>query len=443
MSLRIYSDKIIIFSYFAGIILAGSALLMLPISWAGQEPLRYIDALFTSTSAVCVTGLTAVDTASYTRFGQTVIALLIQFGGLGIITFATIYVALPKKKISVINRNMIKDFYIEEVEYNPKEIVKHILITTLVIEGAGSLLLYCRFSGLKDGLFVSVFHSISAFCNAGFSTFSDNLEGYVGDPLVNIVIMLLIILGGIGFLVIRELIKLAKGEKRRLSTHSRIAISMTAILVLGGAVIFFSLESNHAFRDMPLGTKILASFFQSVTPRTAGFDSVVQSRFSNASVLVTMLLMFIGACPGSTGGGIKATTFFVLVMAALRGTDSDGRLNIRKRSISSETILKAVGIVGKGILIVGIATVSILIFERNVVIHGSVGIITVLFEVISAFGTVGLSLGITSSLIPASKMVIILTMFAGRVGLFAMTLPNGRRQLARSVHLPEADVMVG
>lgn len=441
--MRISRDKAIILSYFSGIILAGSALLMLPLSWKGPLPLHYIDALFTSTSAVCVTGLITVDTALYTRFGQAVIMALIQAGGLGIITFATLYVALPHKKISLVNSRMIKDFYIGEVEYSPKAIIRSILIVTFSIETLGFLLLLCRFGSLDDGAFVALFHSVSAFCNAGFSTFSTNLEGYVGDPLVSIAVMLLIISGGLGFLVFRDMGKVLVRRKRFLSTHSRIVLGMTSLLVVAGAAVFFFLESLHSLRGQALGTKVLASFFMSVTPRTAGFDTIAPSRLSDASTLLTMFLMFVGASPGSTGGGVKTTTLFILAMAALRGTDEEGRLAIGRRSISPGNILKAVGIVGKGILIVFASTILVLVFEKPFVSTGQIGLVEVLFEVISAFGTVGLSLGITPGLVSASKLVLVGTMFAGRIGLFAMSLPARDRRIEHYVGLPETDVMIG
>jgi len=443
MSMRLSRDKIIILSYFSGVILAGAALLMLPISWMGPTPLHYIDALFTATSAVCVTGLITVDTALYSIFGQAVIAALIQAGGLGIITFATIYVAIPRKKISLVNRRMIKDFYIDEVEYNPRKIIESILLVTLAVEGLGFLLLYSRFGRLKDGAFIALFHSISAFCNAGFSTFSTNLEGYVGDPLVNITIMLLIIAGGLGFIVFRDLAKTILGHKRYLATHSRIALGMTAVLVVGGAALYFFLESRHSLKGLPFGTRILASFFMSVTPRTAGFDTVAPARLSDASTLLTMFLMFVGASPGSTGGGVKTTTLFVLVMATLRGTDEKGRLAIGRRSISPQAVIKAISIVGKGLLIVFSSTILILLIERPMVATGAIGLVEVLYEVISAFGTVGLSLGITPGLFSASKLVLIATMFAGRIGLFTMSLPAREERIERDVGLPETDVMVG
>lgn len=436
-------DKLIIFGYFLGIILMGSFLLELPLSWQGGKALPYIDSLFTSTSAVCVTGLTTVDTSLYSRFGQTVIALLIQFGGLGLITFATVYAAMPKKRISLVSRGIIKDYYIDEVDYDPKRIVRHIMLTTAVIESVGTLFLYLHFRTLKDGLFVSAFHAISAFCNAGFSTFPNNLEGYVADPVVSLTISGLIVLGGIGFMVMSDVGKCIRGKKKRLSSHSRVAIGMTSALIVAGTLLFLFLEWNHAMRHLSPAAKILAAIFQSVTPRTAGFDTIEQGKLSDASILITMFLMFIGASPASTGGGIKTTTFFVLIAVALRGVDEKGRLPVDRRSISSETIIKAVGIVGKSVLILIISTTAVLTFERGSVIGGRVGLVEVLFEVISALATVGLSMGITSSLAVGSKLILILTMFAGRVGLFAMALNSGARRIDHYVDLPDTNLLVG
>ena len=442
MGIRISSTKVVIFGYFIGIILAGSFLLMLPFSWRGEEPLRYIDALFTSTSAVCVTGLITVDTALYSRFGQFVVALLIQTGGLGIITFATIYLAAPRKRISLVNRAIIKDYYIEEVEYNPKEMIRHILTMTLVIEGLGAGLLYIRFRNLPDGLFMAVFHAVSAFCNAGFSTFSDNLEGYVRDPIVNFTIMSLIVSGGIGFLVMKDIALCLRGKKRRLSYHSRMALGVTAFLIFGGAAAFLALEHGRAMASLAIGEKVMASLFASVTPRTAGFDTILPSAFSTPSVLLTILLMFIGASPGSTGGGVKTTTFFVAVLAAFKGTDERDNLAVGKRSVSAQTILKAFSVIGKGVGIVLAGVILVLLAERGRP-GSSIGLTQALYEVVSAFGTVGLSLGITASLGDFAKMVLILTMFAGRVGLFAMSLPRSSRRIDRYADFPSTDVLIG
>jgi trk system potassium uptake protein TrkH len=441
MRMRLSSDKIVIFSFFVAAILIGSLLLSLPMSWKGEEPLEYIDALFTATSAVCVTGLITVDTAMYSRLGQTLIALLIQAGGLGIISFATIYVAMPRTRVSVASRGIIKDFYLEEVEHDPKRIVRDIVLATFAIEGLGAILLSFRFGNLADGWFVSLFHAISAFCNAGFSTFPTNFEAYVGDPLVNLTVIGLILAGGIGFMVLRDLARRAAGRSRRLSLHSRIAVLTSLALVLFGAIVFHALERAHAMRELSAFGRILASLFQAVTPRTAGFNTLPQNSLSGGSQLLTMLLMFIGASPGSTGGGVKTTTFFVLLMAALKGTDEKDRLNLGGRSITPKTVIKAVGIVVKALAIVMTSAFLVLVLERS---SGSeVGMIQVFFESVSAFATVGLSLGITPALSSASKLVLVLTMFAGRVGLFAMAIPRPGRAIEHWADRPTADLMVG
>jgi trk system potassium uptake protein TrkH len=443
MGIRISRDKIVILSYFSGIILAGASILMLPGAWTGPNPLRFIDALFTSTSAVCVTGLITVDTALYSRFGQAIIMALIQFGGLGIITFATLYVALPRSRISLVNQAIIKDYFIGEVEYDPKRIIRQILVTTAVVEGLGAFLLLARFRGMKDALFVSAFHAVSAFCNAGFSTFSTSLEAYVGDPLVSLTICGLIICGGMGFIVFRDLGIRLRGKRKRLTTHTRIVLLVTFCLLVGGSLLFFWLERWHAMRDLPLGSKILASLFLSTTPRTAGFDTINPASLGHTSTLLTILLMFIGASPGSTGGGVKTTTFFIVLLAALKGADEEGRVSLGSRSLGISSILKAFGVVGKGLMIIIVSTAAILLLERGRVAGGGVSLVEAVYEVTSGFATVGLSLGITPGLLAGSKLVLILTMFAGRIGLFAMSLPGGARRIDRWARLPEADVMIG
>jgi trk system potassium uptake protein len=441
MKIRIGRDKIFLLGYFIGIILLGSLLLFLPAAWKGAGRLRYIDALFTSTSAVCVTGLTTVDTALYTRFGQVIIMCLIQMGGLGLITFATLYIALPRRRISIVSRGLISDYSLSEVEYQPKRIIRSILALTFAIEGVGMLLLNMRFRRLGLPFFVSAFHAVSAFCNAGFSTFSDNLEGFVFDPVVNFTVMALIVSGGIGFIVIRDLGKTLTRERNHLSYHSVVVLRTTGALILAGAAAIFILEYDTALKGMSLGQKIMASLFASITPRTAGFDTIVPNKFGTGSVLVTMLLMFIGASPASTGGGVKTTTFFILVMTALRYREGADSVEFRGRAITGHTVFKAVGVVVKGILIVITAVILVEVFEQT---RGNpLPSIDVLYEVISSFGTVGLSLGITPGLGDASKTILILTMFVGRVGLFAMALPKTGRQIGGYATLPGAELMIG
>lgn len=439
MSIHIGRDKILILTYFIFVILLGSALLAIPGVFSGGR-LRYVDALFTSTSAVCVTGLITVDTAQYSRLGQIIIMLLIQTGGLGIITFATIFLALPRQRISIVNKGVISDYALSEVEYQPKVIIRSIVKYTLCFEAIGAAAYAIRFRALGYPFFYAVFHAVSAFCNAGFSTFSDNLESFVTDPIVNFTTMSLIVIGGIGFIVIRDLRKYLTGERTHLSYHSKIVFETTAALIFVGAAIFFLLERNAAMSGLNFPQKIMASLFQSVTPRTAGFDTIAQNRFSQGSQLLTMVLMFIGASPASTGGGVKTTTFFILVMTAFRYKDTSDLVNHGGRSLMPRTVYKAVGIVVKGVLVVFAASVIIILTEAWA--GRPVTLVAAVFETISAFGTVGLSQGITSSLHSLSKIVLIVTMFIGRVGLFALALPKANRDVEGYARLPAADIMI-
>lgn len=441
MSIRIGRDRTLLLGYFLGTILLGSWFLSLPAAWQGSGRLRYIDALFTATSAVCVTGLTTVVTADFSRFGQIVILCLIQMGGLGLITFATLYLALPRQKISIVSRGLISDYALSEVEYQPKAIIRSIVGLTFLIEGLGMLILHLRFGKLGLPFFVSAFHAVSAFCNAGFSTFPDNLEGFANDALVNFTIIGLIVAGGIGFIVLRDIGKFIAREKKQLSYHSSIVLKVTAALIAAGAVAILFLEFNVALSGMNLGQKIMASIFASVTPRTAGFDTILPSKFGTASILVTILLMFIGASPASTGGGVKTTTFFIVMMTAFKYRDGADAVDYRGRSIRGHTIFKAIGIMVKALVIILAAAIAIEVLERS---RGNVlSSIEAIYEVVSAFATVGLSLGITPSLGEVSKLVIILTMFIGRVGLFAIALPRVGRKIEGYASLPSAELIIG
>ena len=439
MSIHIGRDKLLILAFFISVIVLGSLLLVIPGVFSGGK-LHYIDALFTSTSAVCVTGLITVDTAQYSRLGQIIIMLLIQTGGLGIITFATLFLALPRQRISIISKGVISDYALSEVEYQPKVIIRSIVKYTLCFEAIGAIAYAIRFRALGFPLFYAIFHAVSAFCNAGFSTFSDNLESFVTDPTVNFTTMFLIVIGGIGFIVIRDLRKFLLGERTHLSYHSKVVFKTTAALIFGGAAIFFILERNASMSGLTLPQKIMASLFQSITPRTAGFDTIAQNRFSHGSELLTMILMFIGASPASTGGGVKTTTFFILIMTAFRYKDSSDLVNHNGRSIMPRTVYKAIGVVVKGILIVFVASILIILTEAWA--GRPVSLVAAVFETISAFGTVGLSQGITSSLHGVSKAVLIITMFVGRVGLFALALPKTNRDVEGYARLPTADIMI-
>jgi trk system potassium uptake protein len=444
--LRLSSDKVLIFTYFTGVILAGSLSLMLPAAWTGAAPLKYIDALFTSTSAVCVTGLTSVDTAIYSTYGQTAVMALIQLGGLGLITFTTLLIMMPRRKVSLVNRGIVKDFSIDEIEHEPKAIMRNILIVTFAVEGAGALSLFTAF--LRDGvahpLFAAVFHAVSAFCNAGFSTFSTNLEAYAGNAHVSLTVASLIVIGGLGFVVVEDLVKRVLGRKRRISFYSGTVLRTTGALILAGCLFFSIAEWSGAYAHLDPVHKVLAGLFQSITPRTAGFDTIVQSTLSPYSVLFTMGLMFIGGSSGSTAGGIKTSTFFILLMLAIKGADdTNGTLPVRGRAISNSTVIKAVQIAIKAMMLVIIGVVLMCIAEAGKIASGQMKVIEVMFEVFSAFGTVGLSLGITAKLSVAGKMIIILVMYAGRVGLVAMALPRPGKSIEKLVDFAGADHIVG
>jgi trk system potassium uptake protein TrkH len=438
-------DRFFLFTYFISIILLGSVLLWIPAAWKGPQRLPYIDALFTATSAVCVTGLTAVDTSLYSLFGKTVVMLLIQFGGLGIITFTTIFLANPRGKISLANRKLIGDFYIPSIEDDPRRIVRSIILFTFIIEGLGTLFLYSRFrlTVRERPVFTSVFHAISAFCNAGFSTFTDNFEGYVTDPLVNFGLMLLIVTGGLGFVVIEDLLERLIGRRRRLSLHTKLVVEMTIILVFVGAAVYLMFEWGNAYASLNAAQKVMASLFQSVTPRTAGFDTVAQPGLSFPSKVFTFLLMYVGASPASTGGGIKTTTFFVIMVMILRGSEAREDIRIFRKKVSTGSINRGMMLALRAIAVLAIAVFALTVTELLLSPHQKKLFIDVVFEVFSAFGTVGLSLGLTPLLSGAGKLVIILTMFSGRVGMSALAISLPRRLPKRAVDIPEEEVLIG
>jgi trk system potassium uptake protein TrkH len=445
MSKAVRSERFYLFSYFIGVIVVGALLLWLPVSWKGEGRLAWVDALFTATSAVCVTGLITVDTAQYTLLGQTVILLLIQFGGLGIITFSTFLLVRPRLKLSMTSYRVIKGFSLDSIESKPLAIVRQIVVSTLAIEALGAVVLYFGFRATVPSRlgFTAVFHAISAFCNAGFSTFSTNLEGYVADPTVSLTVMALIVLGGIGFVVLQDVRDtLILGWKRALSLHSRSVLLMTLILVLTGAGLFLLFEHRLAYAALRLPHRVMAAFFQAVTPRTAGFDTVLQSSLTVSSKMLTLLLMFIGGASGSTAGGIKVNTFFIVTLLAVRGADEHGEVSAFRRKIPSKTLDNAVIFTMKALMLLFAVCFLLTVTERFFALREGL-FIEYVFETFSAFGTVGLSLGITPFLSIPGKLLIIATMFMGRVGLLALAIPSGQRIPVHLLDYPEEEVMVG
>jgi len=435
--IRFNAPRAVAFS-FAGAILAGTILLTFPTATVDGRGASFLDALFTATSATCVTGLIVKDTPAYfSFFGQIVILILIQAGGLGIMTYST-FLALILGRFTLGQRRMVQEMM--EEERNVLSMVLYILRMTFLLELAGAGLLFLRwvfyFDSPAEALYYSVFHSISAFCNAGFALFSDSLSAFVADPIINLTIVGLIVLGGLGFVVVYEIGTGMRRSRRRISTHTRLVITTSAALILLGFFVIFFFEFDGALVEYSLPAKLWASLFQSVTPRTAGFNTVPINALSQVVLTVLVMLMFIGASPGSTGGGIKTTTFSVLLLSlstTLRGKEE---ITMMRRSIHAGVIIKALALLVSGLLIVALFFFMLLISEDQ-------SFLPLLFETVSAFGTVGLSTGLTPSLSPVGKLLVLLLMYVGRIGplTLGLALAAGIRK-KRSVY-PEARILIG
>jgi trk system potassium uptake protein TrkH len=434
--------------YFLGAIILGSILLSLPIS-ASRTPVGYINALFTSTSAVCVTGLTVVDTGKdFSLFGQIVILILIQLGGLGIMTFATVLFAAFGSKLSFGDRLGLSHSFLADEKGKHISLLRAVLVTTLIVEFIGAILLFIKFKpdySMGKAVYYAVFHAVSAFCNAGFSPFSNSLENYHNDISMILIFAGLIIAGGLGFAVIGELYDKFKNRQSKLSLHTKLCLIGTAALLILGTAAFLVAEYRNTFSEHSLLKGIANSFFQAVTSRTAGFNTINQGQLTEVSIMATIILMFIGACPGSTGGGIKITTLMVILLLVYNRFVGRNYVTVFRRSISNESIIRALTVFILAILVV-ILSLGILMFIEekplaHQIAHGWLG--ETVFEVVSAFGTVGLSLGMTSKLTSLGKIIIVFTMFAGRVGLltlaFALARPAKRGELVYA----EESVMTG
>ncbi len=431
---------------FAGAILLGALLLWLPVSTNGS-PISFVDALFTSTSAVCVTGLIVVDTGTkFTLFGQIVILTLIQTGGLGIMTFSVFFMILLGKRISFKGRVAIHDSFSHSPFKNFSGMLKAIFALAFGIEALGALgltLCFMRDMPFKRAVYSAVFHSISAFCNAGFSLFPDSLVRYQNSIPVNIIFMLLIVLGGLGFLVLIDLPSLFD-RRRKLSLHAKVVLITTGCLILGGAIFIFVTEYAAQLAALPWRGKILASFFQSVTPRTAGFNTLDYSRLTNATLFFTLFLMFVGASPGSCGGGIKTSTFAVLILLVWRRIHGHRRVSILQRTLPQEVTDRVIVISFLAFVTVFAATLILLVSEGWGVPAGKerLHLINLLFEVVSAFGTVGLSTGITATLSAFAKGVLVTVMYVGRVGPATVAF-SMRPQEEEHFQFAEEHTMVG
>ncbi|MEE9441397.1 MAG: TrkH family potassium uptake protein [candidate division Zixibacteria bacterium] len=436
--------KVII--YFAATIVVGTIFLYLPISSAGDS-IGLIDAFFTSTSAVCVTGLTVLDTGSdFSFFGQIVILVLIQLGGLGIMTFATSLLMMMGARVSFYDRIGIFENFGNWTRTGT--ILAAIILTTIAIEGLGAVALYAQFSQefpSDVAVFYSIFHSVSAFCNAGFSTFPNSLESYNGNLYILGVFSLLIIIGGLGFIVIGEIFSRLFRFRSMLSLHAKLCLSVTAILLGAGTIIFFAIEYNNSFGDMSFIDSLSNAFFQAVTCRTAGFNAIPQVNLTEVGLLVTLILMFIGACPGSTGGGIKTTTGAVILLLVYNRFRGRKSIPVFKRSIDNDSIRRALTATLLASLIIVVMFALLMLAEQRPQPHQlSQGwFVDNLFEVVSAFGTVGLSLGITGHATVTGKLIIIVLMFIGRVGLLTLAFSLARPAEPGEIVYAGESVMIG
>jgi trk system potassium uptake protein len=434
---------------FLAVISIGAILLMMPFSTSSGTWDNPIVALFTSTSAVCVTGLSVVDPGTHFSFwGQFFIALLAQIGGLGYMTSTTFLILLIGKKFDLRQKIAIQQALDRPGMSGSKQIIRSIIATTLIFEITGIFLLMIAFVpkyGWNQGLWLAIFHSINAWNNAGFSLFKDNLIGYQTSPLVVFTVTGLIIFGGIGYQVILETYIwlrdkiIDKKEKLVFSLDFKVATTTTLILLVVGTIAFFLVELRNTatFGNYNFGDKLLLAWFQSVTPRTAGFNTIDIGKMTNAGLFITIALMFIGASPGGTGGGMKTTTLRVLTSCTKAILQGQEEVLLYERRVALSLILKAVGVLIGSMATVIASTILIALTDPEV------SFIQILFEVVSAFATVGLSTGITASVTTGAKLILIMTMYIGRVGiLLLMSAILGDPRPTR-VRYPEENLLVG
>ncbi|CAM4308445.1 trk system potassium uptake protein TrkH [Paenibacillus endophyticus] len=437
-----WSPPRILVSGFALIILLGALLLSMPFASASGERLPFMDALFTATSATCVTGLVVVDTGTYFSVaGQVILMCLFQLGGLGFMTMATLIALVLRKKISLRERLLLQEAMNQSSMEGIVKLIRRVIIYSLSIELIGAALFASRFAldmPLGKAIYFGVFHAVSLFNNAGFDIFGDyrSLTLYVNDAVVNLAAMLLIITGGLGFVVMSDLMEYRKNK--RLSLHSKVVLATTGTLIAVGTIVIFIFEFSNAktLGSLDWGGKILASFFQSVTPRTAGANTLDYTQLRQATMFFTIILMFIGTSPGSTGGGIKTTTFATLVgavIAMIRGRED---IVLFRYRLGKDRIFKALTITLISLLLVIVVTMILSMTEKH-------AFIKLLFEATSAFGTVGLSVGVTPDLSIVGKIVISLTMFAGRLGPLTLAYALGPRTEKELYRHPEGKITIG
>lgn len=448
--LKLSTTHIILLS-FVVVIFIGTALLCLPVSSADGNGAAFVDALFTATTSTCVTGLVVAPTVStWSTFGHVVMLILIQVGGLGVITVMASLSVFLQRRMGLSDRVLVQDaFNLDSLE-GLGSFIKKVIKGTFLVEGIGALLYMTVFVpdfGLK-GVWISVFNAISAFCNAGIDIFAENsLCDYATHPVINLVTSLLIVLGGLGYIVWWDAIRIIKsrlnGKKlglKSLTLHSKIVLVTTAVLLVGGGILFLVFEYNNplTIKGLSLYDKIQVSFFQSVTTRTAGFASVPQENLSNASAVLSLLLMFIGGSPVGTAGGVKTVTFAVIIASAISSVKNKDSVDVFNRSIAKQTVSKAVSVICMSGFIVMLSTLLLSFVTPDA------SVIDIAFETVSATATVGLSRNLTSSLNVLGKLIITVTMYFGRVGPISLAVAlNMKKQNTSIIKNPTEDVRVG
>ena len=446
---RLQPPHLLVGSFLMLIVLGTAGLLLLPGLYTGER-LGFVDAVFTATSAVCVTGLIVVDTATYfTTAGQAFLLLLIQLGGLGIITLTTLIILTLGRRLSLRHEVLASPAADVAPHVDHRRLTRNVILFALAFEAAGAIALFLLWAPAMGwgAAWHALFHAVSAFCNAGFSTFTDSLTGFQRAPVTLAIIMSLIVLGGIGFLTLEELYVMRRGAKggARLSLHSRLVLGTTAILLLAGWALFTVLEWGVTLREMPRWARVFNGLFMSVTARTAGFNTIDYAAASEGSDFLTIILMFAGGSPGSMAGGIKTTTVALIGLLALARLRGRPDVSLGGRSIPGDTIQRSIGLFA---LAFGVVTAAILLYtilESGMVSHGEAGgsFLKHMFEATSAFNTVGLSMGVTPDLSVPGRWLTIVLMYVGRVGplVFASAIALPRRRIA--FRYAREDIIVG
>jgi len=447
--LDLSAPQLLVSSFAALIALGTGGLLLLPGLWNGPG-VGFVDALFMATSAVCVTGLSVLDVSTRMTFwGQLWLLVLIQLGGLGIVTLAALAVSALGRRASLEVEEAVGNPATILPSSSPRALVRAVVVATLSVEAAGALALWLSWAGrlgAREAVWPAVFHAISAFCNAGFSTFGPNLVGFATHPPTVLTIAALIIAGGIGFLVFEDVRHRLAGGRRRLTLHSRLAIATTGVLLALGTLLYLLFEARETLAPFGPVDRLVNAFFMAVTPRTAGFNAVDYDALANPSVLLTIALMWIGGSPGSTAGGVKTTTVALIALLLLARLRGRGDVSIANRSVPEATVQRAVGLAVGGLLILVLAAFVLSWTELPgpAQARDRAHFVRLLFEAQSALGTVGLSMGVTDELTPAGRLVIVALMFLGRVGPLAVLESMARRSARHGRwRLAREDVLVG